>query len=674
MEGSIRTQFDDLINALKEAKGRALSLSELSSKSSLSHSNVMMWLSVLERAGQVKVENKLGRVYASWIFHDEAPEEKKPVRESASEGAIHIAREIAEKQKATQKEEEKGVEESARHREILLSAASEMAKVNEQLQKLDEAIAQIEAEAEKSQKPKKAAKKPAKKKSEEEAPKKIEEEMKAEDDIIAQIEQEIGMSVPVPPEEEKLPELAEEERKGEVEGEPAFAELMESEQAAVASSLKPISLPKTKPSKIKKPAPVQVSSVSLQFSERLARQIKKILDQSRRIDEIRQEKERLLTEHYMPMQRRLEAEIETISDRILKMEKNILSLHQRAADLPEKVSAVEKLQHHSIKAHEEMRRAFDEASALIEESARALAEERAKMEEMLEISRSEIAEHRAKSEELDKALQHISKLEEESASLVISARAALAEQAERLATAERYSQDLANLKAEIKESADSIKREIAATKGVLTGIEKQIEQLRKIELYAQSIKEDYEQKMISISDYIKHGNEEFETLREAVEANFVRRYLRELRQLTDSYSFEFGQVKAMESNLEARIAEEKRKLEELIEEGRKISYLYETQSREVAGESKFEERAEAFKAIANMPSQRQQLQQLVMDVLGKGKAEPEATVSVAEKLVPKVKPFKRKEAPAAKRKKTKGIPAKKKTKISGKPRKRKRGG
>src|SRR3990167_8477469 len=100
------------------------------------------------------------------------------------------------------------------------------------------------------------------------------------------------------------------------------------------------------------------------------------------------------------------------------------------------------------------------------------------MEELVEQSMHEISSHRAKSEDLEKALKHISQLEEESSNLVISARAALAEQAERLGAAEKYSQELGSLKAEIRDSIDSIKREVSATKGVLTGIEKQMSQMR----------------------------------------------------------------------------------------------------------------------------------------------------------------------------------------------------
>jgi len=680
MEESIRTQFDDLLASLKAAGGKPVSASQLSSRCAMSQSDVLMWLSVLEKTGQVRIENRFGGVYATWTgMQEEKKEPHTESRQPAPEHSISIARERELGARGRLAPAETAEEARQRHELLLKTAAADLASVSEQLEKVDGMLLKLKekraegemAEAEtpvqrippieaakgsergKSSKFAGAAKngeglqkagelaKKEKRAAEEKALKEKEKQESAAA-LLERIEKEIEFSTP--PKDElqggRVPSIAEETLL------PASAfEIGE----PAKEKIRPIyPAGKARPDRIKKPSPVQVTGVSLQFSEKLSRQIKRILQQSQAIEAVRKEKEQLLTEHYLPMQRKLESEIETISDRVLRMEKNILALHQRAADLPGKVGSVEKLQQSSIKAYEEMRKIYDEASALIEESTRALSEEREKMEEMVEASRSEIAQHRAKTEELQKALSHISKLEEESANLVISARAALAEQAERLATAEKYSSELSALKSSIKDSVESIKKEIAATKGVLTSIEKQIGQMRHIELWSQSIKEEYEKNMAEIGDYIKHGNEEFDTLREAVEANFVRRYLKELRALTDSYSFEFGQVKAMESNLDARLAEEKRKLEELIEEGRRISYLYETQSREIAGEGKIEERAEAFKSMDKLSEQRQQLQSVIAQVAGNEqqyKEELPGEVSQG-KIQPKVKPIARRSAQA----------------------------
>ena len=50
---------------------------------------------------------------------------------------------------------------------------------------------------------------------------------------------------------------------------------------------------------------------------------------------------------------------------------------------------------------------------------------------------------------------------------------------------------------------------MGAAKGVLTGLEKQMSQMRQIEIWAGSIKQEYEKKMVDIYDYIRNGNTEF---------------------------------------------------------------------------------------------------------------------------------------------------------------------
>jgi hypothetical protein len=143
--------------------------------------------------------------------------------------------------------------------------------------------------------------------------------------------------------------------------------------------------------------------------------------------------------------------------------------------------------------------------------------------------------------------------------------------------------------------------------------------MRQVELYVQSIREDYDARMSELSDYVKSGNEEFATLRESVEANFVRRYLKELREVTESYSFEFDQARKLEGSIDDRISDEKGKLEQLIEEGKKISQLYESQSKTISSEQNLEQRGEALAELSSLADKRSQIQQMVTQIIS-GKA------------------------------------------------------
>jgi len=541
MEESIKTQFDDLLASLKFAGGRQISVHSLSSSCGMPEKAVLDWLHVLEKNGQVRLENRISGIFASWTGEimlepkvtkqAEMPLRTLPSASTApsysSDFAIERAHEIelaarkSKGQKIPEQEEKQAPLPSPEipavapaplilkkeHKAVFESMDADLATVGKQIEQVESMIAKLkEAKKQKAAEKKKAQEavlesekvrtpteipEPAQPAVEEEKSSKLLEEVEKEVLSREAEEDEGGLGI----EETNALELdkkpLEQKQPFEVEIKPLEKEPEEDVVRIPTLSYmraKEAAKKKSKVAKVKRPEPVQVTNVSLQFSDKLARQIKRIIGQTQEIEQLRMEKEKLLTEHYLPMQRRLESEIETISDRVLRMEKNIIGLHQRASDLPGKVTEVEKLQLSSLKAHGQMRRTYDEASALIEESNRLLSEEREKMEMIAEQSRQEIASHKAKTIELEGVLSHISQMEEDAGNKVIAARATLAEQAERLASAESYSKELSSLKDEIANNVSELKRDISSTKGILTTLEKQMEQMRQVELYTDSIR------------------------------------------------------------------------------------------------------------------------------------------------------------------------------------------
>ncbi|MFA6907786.1 MAG: hypothetical protein WC263_03075 [Candidatus Micrarchaeia archaeon] len=637
-EHIIETHFDVLLSTLKGAS-EPISAGRLASICGMRERDVVKWLHVLENSGQARIENRFNGIHASWIS---AADEKKNTP-GVSHSAIDVGREAlfeAEIKIAHQREDDAAAGHSGKKPALPIAksevpAPSAVDVSDSRLARMggpkpgrapggENLVDAIRREARENEEA--IATEILPKPAFEHGPA-WEKEGIAKDEALA-IEEEARKIVPDLHARESW--KAEQGREAEGQGREGEwpgregARGYDAAQRGTSLPAKGAIRPRfryagAKPVKIekmKRPAPVEISGVTLQFSERIERQMKRIERQAREIDALRQEKEKLLSDHYLPLQNRLESELETISDRVLHVQGKVANLQKNAAGLPAQISSVEKVQASSIKAHGDMRRAYDEACALLEESGKQLAEEREKMEIILEQSREELSRHSAMSGELHGTMGRIEEMEEEASSRVSSARAALSEQAERLASAETHANGLRALRGEISESITEMKREVASAKRVLSDLERQMGQMRQIEEYAGSIRKDYDARMLEIDDYIKNGNREFETLRESVEANFVRRYLRELRALTESYSFEFGQAKRMESDIDTRIADERRKLESLFEEGKKISYLFETQARAPEGSEKFEAHAETFTALSDISSNRSQVASMIAQVIG----------------------------------------------------------
>ncbi|MFA6213932.1 MAG: hypothetical protein WC717_01510 [Candidatus Micrarchaeia archaeon] len=622
-EHYIETPFDVLLSALKEA-AEPISAGRLALIAGMREKDAVEWLHVLEKSGQVKIENRFNAIYVSWIGKGEAKKSSPAVSpaaieasSSAFESDLRFARQREEGAMPAQQEKKRRAV-PVEPESVVDVGGSRLGSAGRMVHELQSSIAKkqentidaIEREAMENEEAVEAESFPMPDFGREPLGEK--EEAQKSDDA-PDIEEEALAGVPDAQERESWRKEGKEEGERANEGKtPPFVRT----HVPRKGMIRPKFAAPVKIAKMKKPSPVEITGVTLQFSERIERQMKRIERQSREIDALRQEKEKLLAEHYLPLQHRLESELETISDRVMRVQGKVAGMQKSAADLPAQVSSVEKVQVSSVKAHGEMRRAYGEACALLEESGRQLAEEREKMEIILEQSREELSRHSAMSGELKNTLERIEGMEGEAASRVSEARAALAEQAERLASAEAHAGDLRALRSEMGESILEMKREVASAKRVLGDLERQMGQMRQVEEYASGIRKEYDARMLEIDDYIKNGNREFEALRESVEANFVRRYLRELRSLTDSYSFEFGQARKMEGDIDARISEERRKLESLFEEGKKISYLFETQSRAPEGAEKFETRAETFRAMDEVSSNRSQIAQMISQVIG----------------------------------------------------------
>ena len=640
MDDEIQTQIDGLLSSLKVSGGKPISVKDLSSITGLSQPDIFKWLTVLEKSNQVQLSNRIEGVYASWIgSSSDHPLKTKPYVDSGALDAKKtnddspIPLEIFDFENRAKSENARKIELKKKHLLIIESADSELASAAEKLIRIDKMLADYQKrKADIAAKQENAAVAsvpvdlpvateytvPDKKV---ELP--VDRETKDENP-------EPDNSIELLADEGKMPAQTDDVGEGNraSQAKASFVPFISHEKPSVESErispraklmqrIIPISRKRrANVERIKKAEPLQVTSISLQFSEKLAKQMRKILSQSQEIEKLRMQKEQLLTEHYVPMQRRLECEIETISERVLRMEKGVLNMQMRAASLPSHVSSVEKMQISTIKAHAEMRKAYDEASALIEESSKQLSDERERMEMLADHGRGEISAYEAKSNDLQNALVNISEMEEEAKNLVTAARASLAEQAGRLSIAEKHSRELSVLREEISDGVGMLKRELSQTKGMLTTLEKELNRMRQVEEWANTVRQDYESKMLEIDEYIRTGNHEFETLRESVEANFVRRYLHELRSLTDSYSFEFNQAKNAEETLEERISKEKRKFEQLLDNGRQLAYLYETRIGKSGAGPDVERYGKAFSDLSDISSQRTQLQSAIAQLIG----------------------------------------------------------
>ena len=185
-DGSIRTQFDDLVAAIKKAGHDRISVAELSSATGLSTANIMKWLALLEKNGQVHAENRMSGVYVHWTGE---PEKAQPhvshgavdaVSMKPYQSEIDLARQREEEAReglvrtqaaadAAPEDEEGTVDEGQagdavrRHQEVLESAGADLVDVSERIEKIGSLISELKrrksAQARAGKKPEPSAQK-----------------------------------------------------------------------------------------------------------------------------------------------------------------------------------------------------------------------------------------------------------------------------------------------------------------------------------------------------------------------------------------------------------------------------------------------------------------------------------------------------------------------------------
>ena len=268
-EHIIKTSLDVLLSTLQEA-AEPLSTGRLASICGMREREVVKWAHALEKSGKVRIENRFNGAYLSWA----APVEKMPpsvsstvvyARDSSASSDIHLAREREAEAKAPAPKREK----------VDIAPESSVDVGDERIERVDRMIGEL-----KQMKEENLIQAARRAKKEENIIDSARRKAVESEETVAT---EFGEKPIFKP--EPLEEGAEEKEEAETwEKEAAEAEEKEGSPKPRVIPSKSVIKPKfryagfkpKKIGKIKKPEPVRVTGVSLQFSERLARQMKRI--------------------------------------------------------------------------------------------------------------------------------------------------------------------------------------------------------------------------------------------------------------------------------------------------------------------------------------------------------------------------------------------------------------
>ncbi|MEM4389090.1 MAG: hypothetical protein QXG98_00315 [Candidatus Micrarchaeia archaeon] len=334
--------------------------------------------------------------------------------------------------------------------------------------------------------------------------------------------------------------------------------------------------PETKPP-APTPAPVRGAKPKeiVELSEALKAKISEINQKAREIEELKNEREALLHNAYLPIAKRLEAELEALEDRLQAKETQILRLRQRAIEIPDKISNVELDVLKLKQKEEEARKALEETTTKIQQTVSLLRELQAGVVRSSEEARRAIARETETLNDMENALAKLSDIERETMMHIKEARERIEQETARIKSMEEMLGKLKQSESETKKRIEEARARLQSESARVTELESAITELRKIDEWINAYQKEYEKKFAEFTAYVKENESEFNALREAIETGFVRKYLKELKELSESHEYEVKQVLKKEEALNAKAEAAKKSLAQLIQESKEISTRFE---------------------------------------------------------------------------------------------------
>ncbi|MFA5382921.1 MAG: winged helix-turn-helix transcriptional regulator [Candidatus Micrarchaeia archaeon] len=577
-DGFISTDIDKIINILKKQK--KLSLNDLAKESGISSSLLEKWLPILEEEGLIDISYHLTRVYISWIG-DEVDNTSSNLKKE-TEIPIDVYPEQFEYPIS---------------RDIELPDEEEKVKEDQTLKKTPS-----------SAKTKKQIEQPL-------------EEFKVPEELNSDYNDYLKKHVTSPSTNIKkiYPESKTSKEVSQISIKPKASDK--------GIDVKPFDFSVEEPRKTK-------LDERAQKIRNYMEEINKARDE---LEKLKIEKTKLFRETYEPIEKKFSAELENISDKIYEKEERILQLQQKVLLLPNVIDEVDRQQLKLKEIEEEARKTFDDASIVINESLGDLSELEVQATEQIKIAKESINLGVDESEEMNNVLTKIGNLEFEVRDKLNTAKQRLEDEQKKINSLEISLQKLESIRTKATDKVEQVEELVGSQKRRIADLEREVSKIGEIQKWVSKHKEEYGLLIDEFGEQIKMNELEYNNLREAIETNFVKKYIEDLGQVSKGYEFELDQAKQAEKNIDEKIDLTKQRISELLEKSREIIDAFEYGEKEAPSEINVQRIQDKERNLLQRIESKEEERKQILDVLkDMGSNQPtDLTKQIKEQIKPK---------------------------------------
>jgi len=309
---------------------------------------------------------------------------------------------------------------------------------------------------------------------------------------------------------------------------------------------------------------------------------KKLRDKMRDMDNVRKEleqlkeqKRKLLEDVYKPMEQKFSVELKTISDSIAEKEQKILELQQRILQLPNTIDELDRQQLHMKEIEDETVKIAKDTSRAVNELLEKLSELKEETARQLESADHSVAEGNVQLGDMKSLMAKISSIRTELSNRISVMQKQIDEQTQRLEQLKNSWEKLEEIQSRTEERISSTEELLTKQEKIVDELEDKISRTEQLEQWLKMHQENYDKTFKEFLAYVQDNQKEFNRLRETLEANFVRRYLKDLEQLSEGYEFEMKKAHETEQSIDEKIEAAKNKLKSLLKQSRALVDAFE---------------------------------------------------------------------------------------------------
>jgi len=298
--------------------------------------------------------------------------------------------------------------------------------------------------------------------------------------------------------------------------------------------------------------------------------INQISREKNELGKLKAEKERVYRERYLALESKVEADISTITEKMLEKESRILELKERVLGLPEKVSQVEAI-HRSVQSLEsDGREALMKARSEVEGFLAQTAKDKESILAKLDGGRSVLEEEGERVRTLEALSETVDSNIEEIRKTAAMTKKQVDELDSRMKAMLIDLEEAAEMKAEVADMTAQVRSSIEEKNDELDSLANQIKGIEKTEKSVRAYVADYERKLADIADFVQSGEEELSKVRKSAESAGLQKYLSELDELTSVYDSAISDAAIDENTIDEKIEQSKARLSTLLRESKEM--------------------------------------------------------------------------------------------------------